>query len=71
MKPSDTQLQNAWQWIFDNWYCNQWRRIPAPTRQVLCLPDSLGLYSGMLCTELAAKGAQSFIQRLNQPRKTT
>lgn len=57
--------QNAWNFITTSWHTTEWKPIPQGIRNTLCLPASLGMYSGMLISKPAADGAREFIQRLN------
>jgi hypothetical protein len=61
----DAQHSNAWNFIITSWHTNEWRAIPQNIRNILGLPASLGMYSGMLISKPAADGAREFIQRMN------
>jgi len=72
MNQQTTDKQNeimiAWQWILDNWNCQQWNRIPSNVQKVLNLDTRLGICGGMLISQNAARGINEFILRMNRTR---
>ena len=56
---------DAWHKLFSLSSGNRWIRIPEEIRRVLSLPCNVGIYNGMLCTQLSAVRSNDFISRLN------
>lgn len=61
----ETQHANAWAFIVSSWHTPEWKAIPQGIRNTLNLPVSVGMFSGMLVSKVAADGAMEFVQRLN------
>ena len=61
----ETQHNNAWKFILDNWNTPTWKALPQGIKLTLGLHSAIGVCSGMLITRTGASGSQDFISRLN------
>jgi hypothetical protein len=60
---------SAWQEIFKLSYGNTWQAIPQNVKREIGLDSRLGICGGIICTQVSAKGASDFINRLNRIAK--
>lgn len=64
----EAQYINAWRFVFDKWACKEWQPLPSQIKLTLGLSSSIGVCSGMLVTQGAAKGITEFIDLMNRKR---
>lgn len=62
---NESTWNSAWQYIFSNWGCVEWRPLPSTIKKTLGLHNSIGLCSSMLITRTGASGLNEFISRIN------
>lgn len=58
----------AWQYILDNWACQEWKALPHEIKAILKLNPSIGICNGMLVTKTGAAGLTEFITKMNRKR---